>query len=58
VLLGVVAEAQQGGLAGTGETEDDHPGAPVDGEVDVGEDLERAERLRQFRRREGDPAAR
>ena len=51
-------DAQQGGLAGAVQAEDHHPGAPVDGEVDVGEDLERAVGLRQLRRGERRLAAR
>ena len=59
-------DPQQRGLAGAVEAEDDDPGALVDGQVDVGEHLERAVGLRQLgggerrlaarrRRRELDP---
>ena len=44
-------QPQQRGLAGTVQPEHHHPAAPVDGQVDVGEHLERAVRLRQSARR-------
>ena len=44
-------QPQQGRLAGAVEAEHDDPRAAVDGQVDVGEDLERAVRLRQPGRR-------
>ena len=49
---------QQRGLAGAVEPEDDDPGAAVDREVDVGEDLERAVGLRQLAARQRRLAAR
>jgi len=39
-LLHAREQAQQGGLARAVQTEDDDPGALVDGQVDVGEDLQ------------------
>ena len=49
-LLDAGEHPQQGRLAGTVEAEDHDPRAPVDRQVDVGEDLQRAVRLRQPRR--------
>ncbi len=46
-LLDAAQDAQQGGLPGAVEAQDDDPVAPVDGGVDVGEDLQRAVGLRQ-----------
>ena len=51
-LVDPAEDPQQGGLARAVEPEDDHPGALVDRQVDVGEDLEGAVRLRQLRGRE------
>ena len=45
-------DAQHGGLAGAVEAEDHHPAALVDGQVDVGEDLQGPVGLRQLGRGE------
>ena len=50
-LVDAGEDPQQRRLAGAVEAEDDDPAALVDGEVDVGEDLERAVGLRQLARR-------
>ena len=57
-LVDAGQDAQQRGLAGTVEPEDDHPAALVDREVHVGEHLERAVGLRQLARGERGLAAR
>ena len=51
-------DPQQRGLAGAVEAEDHDPAAPVDRQVDVGEDLERAVGLRQLGGRQRRLAAR
>ncbi len=46
-LVDTGEHAQQRGLARTVETEYDHLGTAIDGQIDIGEDLERPVRLRQ-----------